>query len=257
MTAESASDPGAQARAPAGVALLARSLLFMAWMYGLMAVMGILCLPLLLGPRRWVIAPMRLWCRWVLGGLRVICGVRVEVKGLEHLPSGPCLIAAKHEAMLDTIAPFVWLEDPAFVLKRELMRLPVYGWYTRKAEHIPIDREGSSKTLRALMHAARDRLDDGRPVVIFPEGTRQRPGAAPDYKPGVAALYRELNAPCAPMATNSGLCWPAHGIFRRPGVVTYVFLPAIPPGLKRASFMATLEERIEGESERLLQQRTP
>lgn len=235
---------GTPPRASAG--LVARSLLFMAWMYGLLAVMGLICLPLLLAPRAWVLAPMRLWCRLVLGGLRLLCGVRVEVRGLEHLPSGPCLIAAKHQAMLDTIAPFLWLSDPAFVLKRELMRLPFYGWYTRKADHIPIDREGNAATLRALMHAARDRIEEGRPVVIFPEGTRQEPGAAPDYKPGVAALYRDLGVPCAPMATNSGLCWPAHGIVRRPGVVTYAFLPPIPPGMKRASFMAELEKRIEG-----------
>lgn len=242
---------------PPSAGMLVRSLLFMAWMYGLLAVMGLVCLPLLLAPREWVLAPMRLWCRLVLGGLRVLCGVTVQVRGLEHLPPGPCLIAAKHQAMLDAIAPFAWLSDPAFVLKKELLWYPVFGWYTWKAEHIIINREGAAKALRALMHAAHGRLNDGRQVIIFPEGTRQAPGAPPDYKPGVAALYRDLNVACIPVATNFGLCWPAHGIVRRPGVVTYEFLPAIPPGMKRASFMAALEERIEGGSARLLQSPPP
>ena len=240
---------GAQPKATLGEVI--GSLLFVAWTYGLLAVMGLICLPLLLAPRVWVLPPMRLWCRLVLGGLRVLCGVRVRVTGLEHLPSGPCLIAAKHQAMLDTIAPFLWLDDPAFVLKRELMRLPFYGWYTRKADHIPIDREGNAATLRALMQAARDRIEAGRPVVIFPEGTRQDPGAAPEYKPGVAALYRDLAVPCVPVATDSGLRWPAHGFVRRRGVATYAFLPPIAPGLKRASFMAELERRIEEASAQL------
>lgn len=240
------------ARPLAGAGALLRSLVFMAWMYGLLAVMGTLCAPLLLGPRRWVLAAVEVWRRLVMRGLRVICGLSVEVRGLEHLPPGPCLIAAKHHAMLDTIAPFDWLPDPAYVLKRELMRLPFYGWYAGKTEQIPIDREGNARTLRALMHAARDRLEDGRSVVIFPEGTRSEPGAAPDYKPGVAALYRDLGVPCVPMATNSGLYWPAHGVVRRPGVAVYELLEPIPPGMKRASFMALLEDRIEGGTQRLL-----
>lgn len=233
---------------------MARSLLFVAWMYGLLAIMALVCLPLLLGPRRWALAAMLLWRRLVMGGLRLICGLTVEVRGLDRLPREPCLVAAKHQAMLDTIAPFGWLSDPAYVLKRELMRLPFYGWYAAKTDHIPIDREGSSKTLRQLMHDAKDRLRDGRPVVIFPEGTRGDPGALPDYKPGVAALYRDLNVVCAPMVTNSGLYWPAHGVIRRPGVAIYEILDPIPPGMKRAAFMAELERRIEGATARLVEE---
>ena len=243
--------------APAGLRTVAGSLAFAAFSYGLLAVMMVACLPLLLGPRRWSLAAVRVWSRASLAALRVLCAVRVEVRGREHLPRGAALVAAKHLSMLDTVAPLLMLDDPAYVLKRELMRLPFWGWYAAKTDMLPIDREGGSATLRALVHGARTRMDDGRQVVIFPEGTRRPPRAEPDYKPGVAGLYRELGAPCTPLATNSGLFWPAHGWLRRPGVAVFEFLPPIPAGLKRASFMAVLEERIETASARLLAEGGP
>ena len=238
--------PGATPRVWVG------SLVFTAWIYLTMAVMGTVATPLLLFSRDHAWRLVRAWVRAVLWGARVFCGVRVEVRGREHMPSGAALVAAKHQSMLDTVAPLNLLADPAYVLKRELMRLPFFGWWAAKLDMVPIDRAGGSTTLRAMVHSARDRLADGRQLLIFPEGTRQEPGAAPDYKPGVAGLYRELNVPCVPVATNSGVCWPPHGVLRYPGVVVYEFLPPIPPGLKRASFMAVLEDRIEDASTRLL-----
>lgn len=232
------------------------SILFTAYMYLSMAVLGVLCSPILLGPRRWTLGLVKFWSRSVLGALRLLCGVSVEVRGREHMPAAGGFIAAKHFAMLDTIAPLEVLPDAAYVLKRELMRLPFWGWYTSKLDMLPIDREGGSKALRAMVTGARDRIADGRQVLIFPEGTRQEPGAAPDYKPGVAGLYRELEAPCTPLVTNSGLYWPAHGYLRFPGRVVFEFLPAIPPGMKRASFMAVLEDTIEAGSNRLLAEST-
>ena len=229
-----------------------RSLLFTVWLYGLIAVVGIGGLPLLLGPQRWVFAMTRLWARLVVWGLEVIAGVRMEVRGLEHRPTGPCLIGAKHQGMFDTIAPLLFLENPCFVLKQELMRIPVYGWFAAKAGHIAIDRAAHAKALRGLVHAARDRLGEGRPIIIYPEGTRRAPDDPPAYKPGVAALYRDLDVGCTPMATNSGVCWPAHGFLRRPGVIVFEFLPPIPPGLKRATFMAMLEDAVEDASTRLV-----
>lgn len=242
---------------PAGARAVLGSLAYVAFSYGLLAVMALVCLPLLAGPRRWAFAAVRVWARASLLALRVLCAVRVEVRGREHLPAGAALVAAKHQSMLDTVAPLLVLDDPAYVLKRELMRLPFWGWYAAKTDMLPIDREGGSATLRALVHGARERMADGRQVLIFPEGTRRAPGAEPDYKPGVAGLYRELAAPCTPLATNSGLFWPAHGWLRRPGVAVFEFLPPIPAGLKRASFMAVLEERIEIASARLIAEAAP
>jgi 1-acyl-sn-glycerol-3-phosphate acyltransferase len=175
----------------------------------------------------------------------------VEVRGLEHRPRGPALIAAKHQSMLDGIAPLRFLHDPTFVLKKELVASPVYGAYGRKAELIPLDREGGVGALKQLVADVRDRLNKGRPTIIFPEGTRQPPGAPPAYKPGVAGLYRELELPVIPMATNSGLHWPGRGWIMRPGRAVYEFLPPIAPGLKRGAFMAELQDRVETASEAL------
>ena len=197
-------------------------------------------------------AVIRLWARFMLLGLRLICGVRVEVRGLEHRPAGAALIAAKHQGMLDVIAPFTFLDDPCFVMKKELMPLPFFGWFAWKTRMIPVDRGAHARALKDMVRAARDRLADGRQIVIFPEGTRTAPGQPGDYKPGVAALYRDLAAPCWPVATNSGVHWPARGVLRRPGVVVFEFLPPIPAGLKRAEFMTRLEDRIETASTSLL-----
>jgi 1-acyl-sn-glycerol-3-phosphate acyltransferase len=237
--------------------IVLRALAFTAWTYVLGTVMGVFGLPLLLGSRRTALGAIRLWARLVSWGLVRIVGARVEVRGLENLPPGPCLIAAKHQGMFDTVQPFAVLTDPAFVLKRELMRIPVYGWFAGKAGMIPIDREGGAKTLRAMVQSARGALDEGRQIVIFPEGTRKAPGDAPNYQPGVAGLYRELGAPCVPLATNSGRAWPAHGFIRYPSLVVFEFLPPIQAGLKRATFMAILEDRIEAATARLLGEADP
>ncbi len=244
-------EPSARPRATLDIVL--RSLIFTAWVYGLGAVMGLLCLPLLLAPRRTAIWAVRTWSRLVIGGLERIVGVRVEVRGLERLPPGPCLIAAKHQGMLDIIPPFDYLSDPCLVMKRELMMIPVFGWFSAKLGMIVINRAAASKALRAMVHDAKDALDEGRQILIFPEGTRKEPGATPDYKPGIAALYRELNIPCTPLATNSGLVWPAHGFLRYPGTVVFEILPPIQAGLKRATFMALLEDAVEEASGRLIQ----
>ena len=229
-----------------------RSLLFAAVFYVLSAVTCIVMSPLLLGPRRWIIVTIGVWARVVMVFLRVICGVKVEVRGREFMPTGPALIAAKHQGMFDTIAPFTFLPDAAYVLKKELLIIPFYGWYSVKGGMIAVDRAGHAAALKKLVKDTRERMAEDRQVVIFPEGTRKDPGAAPDYKPGIAALYRDLGLPCTPMATNSGAHWPAHGFLRRPGTVVFEFLEPIPAGLKRGEFMKELQARIETASNALL-----
>jgi len=234
-----------------------RSLLFMVWLYGLTTLIALVAAPLLLGPpaaAKWVI---RTWSRYVLFGLRLIVGLKVEVRGLQHLHAGPALIGAKHMSMLDTVAPFDFLGDAAFVLKKELLRVPIYGWFALRAGMIPVDRAAHSKALKDLVSASTSRLAQGRQIVIFPEGTRKAPGEDPDYKPGVAALYRELGVDCTPMATNSGLFWPAHGTGWRPGVAVFELLEPIPAGLKRGEFMRTLQERVETATARLIAEARP
>jgi 1-acyl-sn-glycerol-3-phosphate acyltransferase len=222
------------------------------WMGFVALVLGLACVPLIFVDRRYAVAAVRIWCRLVMGAARLLCGITVEVRGLDKLPDSGVLIAAKHQGMLDTVAPFDFLHDPSIVLKQELLEVPIYGWYASKVGMIPIDREGAAKTLRALIRAVRERFDEGRQIIIFPEGTRKYPGAAPDYKPGIAALYKELRVPCSPVATNSGMHWPPHGLAKYPGKVVFEVLDPIPAGLKRAEFMRELETRIETATARLV-----
>lgn len=226
------------------------SILFVVWFYGTMAVVGLAyAIPSLFDDRN-IWRAMRLWARLTLFGLRWICGVRVRFEGLEHLPQGAALLAAKHQATLDTLLPALILREPVFVVKRELLSMPIFGFYMKRM--IPVDREAGAKSLKEMLRAARQVIAKGRQLVIFPEGTRQALGAAPDYKPGVAAMYRDFGLPCTPIALNTGLVWRPRGIMRNPGAVTLKVLPPIPAGLPREEFMRRLETVIETESEALL-----
>ncbi|WP_291835169.1 1-acyl-sn-glycerol-3-phosphate acyltransferase [Brevundimonas sp.] len=234
-----------------------RSLVFVVWLYLSMALFAVGLSPMLLLPYRPAMWVIRGWSKFVLFGLRWIAGVKVEFHGLEHRPAGAALLAGKHQSMLDVIAPFAVLPDNCFIMKKELMPLPFFGWFAWKTKMIAVDRSAHAKALKDMVKQARARFAEGRQILIFPEGTRAEVGAAPDYKPGIAALYRDLDAPCTPIATNSGVHWPAHGFRRYPGVVIYEFLPVIPAGLKRAEFMAQLEEQIETASNALLPEDRP
>ena len=229
-----------------------RSLLFVAVFYVWSTVAVIVLFPVLLGPRSWTMRIMSIWAAGFTIFLRVICDVRVEVRGREHLAKGAALVAAKHQCMLDPLGALAIFPDACFVTKKELFLVPFFGWYCARAGMISVDRGGHSKALRQLMADVRRRIVDGRQLVIFPEGHRMAPGETGKYQPGVAALYKELGLPCMPLATNSGMHWPAHGFIRKPGLIVYEFLEPIPVGLPRAVFMRTLEDRIETASRALL-----
>jgi 1-acyl-sn-glycerol-3-phosphate acyltransferase len=229
-----------------------RSLAFTVWLYLVMAAVAVGLSPALLMPHRYAMGVIKIWAHSTLFGLRWIAGVKVEFRGLEHRPVGQALVAGKHQSMMDIVVPFVMLDDPCLVMKQELMPLPFIGWFAGKARMIAVDRSAGSAALKDMVKQARARISEGRQIMIFPEGTRAPVGATPDYKPGIAALYRDLDIPCTPVATNSGIHWPGHGVRRYPGTVVYEFLPAIPAGLKRAEFMERLEADIEGASGALL-----
>ncbi|MFN3213601.1 MAG: lysophospholipid acyltransferase family protein [Henriciella sp.] len=231
-----------------------RSFIYVIWLYGWMAVLGILALPTLFLPRGAILWVIRLYARTVVLGLKWICGVHVEFRGLEHVSGGPLLIAGKHQAMLDVFVPFLIFDDPVLVMKRELLWYPALGWYAMKTRMLAIDRAGGAKTMRKMLAAAQARVvGESRQMLIYPEGTRSDPGAAPDCKPaGVRAFYKTLDVPMLPLATNSGLCWPAHGMVRTPGKVVYEVLPPITPGMNPKAMLAELEARLEAGSDRLL-----
>ena len=232
--------------------LILRSLTYVVLFYLWTAVTCVVCTPLLFAPRRWSLAMFSGWSRVVIAML-AICDVKVEVRGREFMPTGPALIAPKHQCMLDVFAQFSILPSSCFVTKKELSWIPWFSWYAMKVRSIFVDREAGAAALRKLVRDATAIFADNRQVVIFPEGTRKAPGSPTDYQPGVAGLYRDLGLPCTPLATNSGAHWPPHGFLRRPGVIVYEFLPPIPAGLHRGAFMRELEERIEAASSRLLE----
>jgi 1-acyl-sn-glycerol-3-phosphate acyltransferase len=218
-----------------------RSALFLLWFVAVTLILSLVFLPVLLLPRgatQWL---ARVWSRATFFGLKIFAGIDWEIRGVR--PTTPVLVAAKHMSMWDTLALWLALDAPAIVLKRELLRIPFYGWFLWKGAAIAIDRSAGASALRKMSEAAKQALADGRPVLIFPEGARRKPGAVPDYKPGVAGLYSQLGVACVPVALNSGVYW--DGFSKHPGTIVLEFLDPIPPGLKRAEFMRALETRIE------------
>lgn len=227
---------------------LVRSILFFLFFVLFSAVVFIVLLPLLVLPRMLTVRASQAWSRTIFVALKVIAGCNYEVRGT--IPQGPFLFAAKHMSMWDTMALFALIDDVCIVVKRELIAVPFYGWYIAKAGVIAVDRAAGASALRQMANKAKAVFAMGRPIAIFPEGTRKKPGAAPDYKPGVAALYSQLGVPCIPVALNSGQFWT--GFIKRPGTIVIEFLPAIPAGLKRGAFMQQLEQTIEKATIRLV-----
>jgi len=229
-----------------------RSLLFAAAFYIVTAGMVVFGSFLMLGPRSWAMAALALHGRICVWLLRVICGTKVEVRGREKLPAGAALVAAKHQSAWDTFALVPLTHDPAMIMKRELMWIPFYGWFSVKFQMIFVRREAGPSALRRMVRDAKDRAAQGRHIVLFPEGTRRAPGAPPDYKSGVTMLYEQLGVPCCPVALNSGLYWPRRSFMRYPGTIIVEFLDPIPPGLPRKEFIARLQDAIETASARLV-----
>ena len=225
---------------------------FIAWLTLVTLVVGLIGLPVLLTPRSTARALVRGWLSLVLGGARVFAGVSWETRGTEHLPTSGALVASKHQSLFETFALWRVLDDPAVILKEELGRLPIFGWYSRKMENIEVTRSAGARALRAMTQIAAQKIDDGRQVLIFPEGTRTRPNSPPEYKPGIFAIYRAAGRPVTPVAINSGLVWASGLAPTRTGHITIEFLPKIAAGLDRAQFMATLQDRIESATTRLL-----
>jgi 1-acyl-sn-glycerol-3-phosphate acyltransferase len=229
-----------------------RSALFNVAFYASLLVWLLIALPAFLLPYRAILGVAKAWGRYNLFLLRVICGLKADFRGLEKIPRGPLLVAAKHQSAWETFA-LLWLfDDPAFILKRELQWIPIFGWLTIKARMIPINRSSRIASFNAMVKRARNELAAGRQIVIFPEGTRRPAGAEPSYKHGIARLYAEANVPVLPIALNSGLFWRRRSLLRLPGTIAVQVLDPIPPGLEQKEFMARLQNDIETATARLI-----
>ena len=231
--------------------LALRSLAFNILYYINIIVWMIAILPVLLMPRHVFTRAARAWAESSLWLLRVVAGTRMEVRGRERIPPGGLLVAAKHQSLWETFALLTLFADPAFILKRELMWIPFFGWYAWKARSVPIDRRAGSQALTRMNQRAVEEVRTGRQILIFPEGTRRPAGAPPAYKYGVAHLYSNLGVPCLPVALNSGLFWPRRRFVRRPGTIVVEILEPIAPGLTREEFFPLLQAHLEEASSRL------
>ncbi len=232
--------------------LFVRSLLFNVAFYANLALWLIILIPAFLVPRRMFIALVQIWARSSLWLLRVLAGTKIEIRGAEKIPPGGALVAAKHQSFWETFALVTIFDDPTFILKRELMWIPFFGWYLRKARCVPVNRKAGSQALVQMTARAKEEAQHGRQIIIFPEGTRRPPGAPAAYKYGVAHLYQNLGFPCIPVGLNSGLYWPRRQFIRRPGTIRVEILDPIAPGLRREEFFRRMQDAIEESSDRLL-----
>ncbi|PIB91479.1 1-acyl-sn-glycerol-3-phosphate acyltransferase [Caulobacter sp. FWC2] len=219
-----------------------RSFLFQLffWLWSIVWAVGmIVTYPLPRVANTWCLST---WATGLIWGLRWLADVKVEVRG--QRPTGNALVAPKHQSMFDVFSQFALLPDACFVMKKELLMVPLFGWHGLKAGMLVVDRGGHSTALKKLVRDAVERMKETRQIVIFPEGTRGAVGQPGDYKPGIAALYRELNMPVTPLALNCGSHW-NKGFLVKPGTIVFDYLEPIPAGLKRGEFMRELQTRID------------
>jgi 1-acyl-sn-glycerol-3-phosphate acyltransferase len=224
--------------------ILIRSALFNVYFFTLTFLLTLVAtLARLLGPQS-VHSILRLWARLMVGGARVICGIRLHVTGLERIPRGAALIASAHQSAFDTFVWFTLVPDCCYVLKQELTKIPLLGKLTETAGQIAIDRDAGATAVRTLVRGGSKALEQGRQVVIFPEGTRIEPGTVGVLHPGIAALAARTGQPVIPVATDSGVCWSRKAFVKRPGVITISIGAPIPPGLARAELMDRLRDQF-------------
>jgi 1-acyl-sn-glycerol-3-phosphate acyltransferase len=232
--------------------LIVRSTIFNLLYYLNLITLLLMAVPTLFMPQRAILFMAKSWGWSSLWLLRVICGLKVEFRGLEKITNEPLIIAAKHQSTWETFALVTLLDHPTFIVKRELMWVPFFGWFMWKGGMIPVNRGAGAPVLAEMAIRARSEIREGRQLVIFPEGTRRAPGAEPHYRYGVAHLYAEIGVPCIPVALNSGLYWRRRSFLRWPGTVRVEFLDPIPPGLDKQVLLQRLQNDIETATTRLM-----
>jgi 1-acyl-sn-glycerol-3-phosphate acyltransferase len=233
--------------------LVFRSVLFNTLFYmNLIGQMIIMTPAYFLLPRKKAYGIAKNWARSNHWLFEKIVGTTFEIEGLENIPKGGYIFAPKHQSFWDAYALLPWLDDPFYILKRELTWIPLFGWYLKKQRMVPVDRSARGKVMAAVMQRTKDEMNAGRQLIIYPEGTRRPPGAPPEYKYGIARLYRDLQVPVVPVAMHPGLFWPRRKAMRYPGHFKVRILPAIQPGMDPDAFLAHLIEVMETASDRLL-----
>ena len=226
------------------------SLIFNVQMYVSMFVIGLLYLPYALISPDGALAACHAYCRWVMFSLRILTGMRTEVRGTP--PKHEVLIAAKHQSFLDILMIFHAVPRGKFIMKRELIYAPILGWFALRIGCVPVDRGKRRAAIMKMMADVKSGAQKPGQLIIYSQGTRVAPGVKAPYKMGSAALYMQLGQDCVPVATNVGVLWPKRGILRKRGLAVVEFLPTIPPGLPNPEFMARLEHEVETASNALM-----
>lgn len=222
-----------------------RSLIFNILFFSGTVLLCTVWIPSLILPRSVLDLGFRIWGHGLEFLLRVCMGVTHQIEGTPPPPGKAAIVAGKHQSAWETIILSKVLDRPTFVLKRELTWIPILGWYMLKMRMIYIDRSKGTKAMRTLIASAKRAGEEGRCLVIFPEGTRVGVDETGTYQSGIAAMYKQLGLPVTPLALNSGLKWRRKAFIKHPGVITLKFLTQIEPGLPKSDFMAQLENAIE------------
>jgi len=229
-----------------------RSLVFVIQIYVAMAVLGIVFAPYALVSRKGALTACKLYCRWVLWTAPWMVGIHGEVRG--PIPTGEVMVAAKHQSFLDILLIFHALPHAKFIMKRELLWTPVIGLYAKRLGCVPVNRGKRGAAIAKMVKDVAAEFQEPGQLIIYPQGTRVAPGHHKPYKVGSAVLYQALGEVCVPAATNVGVFWPRKGILRKPGRAVVEFLDPIEVGVDRATFMARLEQAVEGRTDALLRE---
>ncbi len=233
--------------------MLIRSILFYVLLSMWTIIMGAICLPYLLIPYIYLRKPINLWILGIFKLLKFVCNITYEVIGLNNIPNHSIIVASKHQSAFETFALFYYLKNSIFIHKKQLFYIPIFGQYLKKANMISIDRSKGPAAIRKMIGETKSKLQNGFSIIIFPEGTRKKPGETPNYKPGIFGIYNETKSHILPVAVYSGHCWPKHTFLKYSGHITIKFLSVIPPKLDRHDLLKQIEKKIETESKKLIE----
>ena len=232
--------------------MLIRSIIFYLLLFIWTFFLGIFSLPYLLLPSSYLRNLANLWISGILQLLRLTCNITYEIKGKENIPNNAVIVASKHQSAFETFLLFKLIKNSIFIHKRELFFIPIFGLYLKKSNMISINRSEGINAMRKMLNEVKQRISNGYSIIIFPEGTRKKIDEPPDYKTGIAGIYKESKAEVLPVAVNSGLYWPKHTFIKKPGKIIIKFLKLIPSQLEKSEFLKKIESVIEEETNKII-----
>ena len=232
--------------------MIIRSIIFYLLLYMWTFFLGIICLPALLLPISYVRKLANLWIVGILKLLKLSCNITYEIKGEENISKKAVIVASKHQSAFETLLLFKLINNAVFIHKRELFFIPIFGLYLKKSNMISINRAEGAQAMRKMLTEVKQRILSGYSIIIFPEGTRKKTSEPPDYKSGIAGIYRESEAEVLPVAVNSGHCWPKHTFIKKQGKIIIKFLKPIPTKLDKSDFLKKIESTIEEETNKII-----